>query len=207
MAKLKKTTIIFKLDPRNPEEKILDYAAAAIRGGKLVAFPTETVYGIAANRLDKKAINDLRRAKNRPEAKPFTVHISDVAMIRKMGVAVTSDASKLIKKFWPGPLTIILKAKNGERIGFRMPANKIAIQLIEAAQTPIVAPSANLSGKKAPVEAKKVFEELYGRIDLILDGGRTRVGVESTVVDMTSNAPEILRDGAISDKVRKFLDI
>lgn len=177
---------------------VLDYAAAAVRMGRLVAFPTETVYGIAANKLDKKAIRDLIKAKNRPVLKKFTVHISDAAMIRKMKCRVTKDAKRLMDKFWPGALTIILRSTSGGKIGFRMPANKVALALIEDAGVPVVAPSANVSGKRPPTNAMQVLKELNGKIDLLLDAGPTDVGIESTVIDMTVVPPKILREGAIS---------
>jgi len=185
---------------------VLDYAASAIRMGRLVAFPTETVYGIAANRLDRKAIRDLVKAKNRPVSKKFTVHISDLAMIGKMKCRVTKKAKRLIDKFWPGALTIILKSRTGEKIGFRMPANKVALSLIAEAGVPVIAPSANVSGKKPPTNAMQVLKELNGKIDLLLDAGPTDVGIESTVIDLTITPPKVLREGAISlKKLSKFL--
>lgn len=200
-------TIIFKIDPKKPDKLVLDYAAAAIRLGRLVGFPTETVYGIAANRLDKKAINDLSKAKNRPGQKPFTVHISDLGMIRKMKCRLTKEAKALTGKFWPGPLTVILKSGRGEKIGFRMPANKVALGLIAEARVPIVAPSANISGKRPPTDVMQVLKTLDGKIDLLLDAGPTDLGVESTVIDFTVRPPRILREGAISrGKITKALD-
>ena len=203
-----KHTIVFKVNSRHPEKKILEYAAAAIRAGRLVAFPTETVYGIAANRLDKKAMALLKRAKKRPKGKPFTVHISETAMMRKLGCHPTKKAKKLINRFWPGPLTILLRSKTGEKIGFRMPANKVALGLIDEAKVPVVAPSANISGSPAPTKAGEVLKELDGKIDIILDAGPTKVGVESTVVDLTVSPPKILREGAIDkEKLVKVLGL
>lgn len=186
-----------KINPRNPEPDLIASAADTIRKGGLVVFPTETVYGIAANLLDEKAIERLYRVKERPKDKPFTVHISDVKMIEKMGCELSKEALSLISRFWPGPLTIILKSADGKSVGFRMPANKIAFRLIEAAGVPVVAPSANLSGRDAPASASEAMKDLSGLVDMVLDGGRTEVGVESTVVDMTVVPPKILREGAI----------
>jgi L-threonylcarbamoyladenylate synthase len=188
---------VVKIDPENPDRRIINSAAKAIREGSLVVFPTETVYGIAANLFDKKSVARLYRIKGRPRGKPFTVHVSDIKMIKKMGCAVTKEALRLIKKFWPGPLTIILKVKGGSTMGLRMPANKIALELIRTAAVPVIAPSANLSGKKAPASAQDAIKNLGGKVDIVLDGGRTAIGVESTVIDLTVTPPKILRKGAI----------
>lgn len=196
MSFLKKTKIL-KVDPRNPDSNLIRYAAAVIKLGGLVAFPTETVYGVAANLLDKKAVERLYRVKRRPRSKPFTVHISDLNSIKDMECRITKSARPLIDKFWPGPLTIILRAKNGAKIGFRMPANRIALDLIRAAGVPVIAPSANVSGSGAPSTAKAVLKELDGKIDALLDAGRAEFGVESTVVDLTARPARILREGAI----------
>ena len=190
-------TIILKVDPENPDPKILLKGTEAIRKGGLVAFPTETVYGIAANLLDKTAIEKLYEVKKRPKNKPFTIHISNLDMLKEMGYAVTKEAKILTDKFWPGPLTIILKSRDGKNLGFRMPANKIALELIKVAGVPIVAPSANLSGKTPPTDGEGVLRQLSGQIDILIDGGKTDVGVESTVVDLTASPPKILREGAI----------
>ncbi len=188
---------VIKIDPANPDKRKIAIAAKVIREGGLVIFPTETVYGIAANLLDKKAVERLCRVKARPKDKPFTVHISDLKMIRDMGCVITDTAEKLMAKFWPGPLTIILKSHKGRKIGFRMPANKTALELIRASGVPVVAPSANLSGKSAPVTAEKAILDLEGKVDMVIDGGRTEVALESTVVDLTVDPFKVLRLGAI----------
>lgn len=195
-----KKTVILKIDPNKPDKRIIVLAARAIKSGKLVAFPTDTVYGIAANRLDEKAVRNLSRVKKRPRGKPFTVHVSSLSMLKKMGCPLTRQAKMLISKFWPGPLTIILKSKNGRPVGFRMPANKIALELIDKAGVPIVAPSANLSGNAAPKNGAAVLKDLDGKIDILLDAGRTDIGVESTVVDLTSRPIKVLREGAVKTK-------
>lgn len=196
---------VIKIDPANPDKRKIAIAAKVIKNGGLVIFPTETVYGIAANFLDGKAMERLCRVKARPEGKPFTVHISDLNIIRDMGCEITGIAEKLINEFWPGPLTIILKSHKSRKIGFRMPANKIALELIMASGVPVVAPSANLSGKPAPTTAEEAMADLEGKIDIVIDGGITNVGVESTVIDLTVSPPKILREGAIkSEEILKF---
>lgn len=189
-----------KIDPKDPDKFIIDSAARAIRSGALVVFPTETVYGIAANMLDKKAVAELYRIKKRPDTKPFTVHIADIGMMDLLGCKVTKEAKVLIDKFWPGPLTIILKSEKGGTIGFRMPANKIALELIGRAGVPIVAPSANLSGKRAPTSAQEAMEDLKDLVSMVLDGGKTEIGLESTIIDLTVTPPKVLREGAIKFK-------
>jgi len=200
-------TYVIKIDPKNPDRDLVESAAKAIREGLLVAFPTETVYGIAANALDKRAIGNLYKIKRRSKNKPFTVHIADVGAIESLGCAVTKDARCLINKFWPGPLTIILKSSDNKTLGFRIPANKIALELIRASGVPIIAPSANLSGNKAPTTAFEVLKELDGKIDILIDGGSTDIGIESTVVDLTASGPKILREGAIKSEeiLKSFL--
>lgn len=199
MSSLRKT-LVFRVDARRPDRKALSKAASVLREGGLVAFPTETVYGLAANCADKRAMARLSSVKNRPKGKPFTVHIASAAMIRKMGCRAPKAAKALIKRYWPGPLTVILPRDGGGNTGFRMPANKVALELIRMSGVPVAAPSANLSGSKPPVTAAEVMKELGGRIDVIIDAGRTDVGVESTVVDMTAEPFRILREGAISRK-------
>lgn len=194
-----------KIDPKRPDKKIIAEAAGIVKKGGLVVFPTETVYGIAANLLDDKAITKLYEVKNRSRSKPFTVHISDIKMIEKMGCKVTGRAQALIDRFWPGPLTIILKSENGSTIGFRMPANRIALEFIKAVGTPIVAPSANLSGKAAPKSAKEALKDLEGHVDMVLDAGLTDIGLESTVIDLTAAPPKVLREGAIkAEDLKKY---
>lgn len=194
-----------KIDPKRPDKKIIAEAADTVKKGGLVVFPTETVYGIAASLLDDKAITRLYKIKKGRRSKPFTVHISDIKMIEKMGCKATGRAKALIDRFWPGPLTIILKSENGETIGFRMPANRIALEFIKAVGAPIVAPSANLSGKDAPTSAKDAFKDLEGRVDMVLDAGLTDIGLESTVIDLSAEPPKVLREGAIkAEDLKKY---
>lgn len=194
-----------KIDPKRPDKKIIASAADIVKKGGLVVFPTETVYGIAANLLDDKAITKLYEVKNRPRSKPFTAHISGIKMIEKMSCKVTRGAKALIDRFWPGPLTIILKSENGKKIGFRMPANRIALEFIKAVGAPIAASSANLSGKAAPTSTEEILKDLEGKVDMVLDAGLTDIGLESTVIDLTAEPPKVLREGAIkAEDLKKY---
>lgn len=199
MSSLKKTQVL-KINSSRSDTRVISFAAKVIREGGLVAFPTETVYGLGANLLDKRAIANLCKVKDRPGNKPFTVHIAALHTIRRMGCTLKKESLRLAKRFWPGPLTMVLKAGDGSKIGFRMPDHKAALKLIKLSRVPVVAPSANLNGQAAPRSAMEVLKGLGGRIDLLLDGGRTSIGTESTVVDMTVTPPKILREGAIKNK-------
>ncbi|MFA5143353.1 MAG: L-threonylcarbamoyladenylate synthase [Candidatus Omnitrophota bacterium] len=192
-----KRTVVLQVNPERPDKRSISLGAGMLRSGGLVAFPTETVYGLGANLLDEKAIARLCRVKHRPKGKQFTVHIENISAIKKLKCEIPPAAGKLIDKYWPGPLTIILKSKDGARTGFRMPANAVALALIRQAKVPVVAPSANISGRRPPTGPEGVLKQLAGRIDLLLDAGPSEVGVESTVVDMTVSPPQILRAGAI----------
>lgn len=201
-----KRTIVLKVNADRPGKKVIARAAKRLRAGALVAFPTETVYGLGANVLNKKAVARLYKVKRRPKTKPFTVHIEDASLIRKLGCEITKEAGRLMDKYWPGPLTMILNCRNGEKIGFRMPDNKVALGLIKESGVPVVAPSANISGQEPPTRPGDVLKQLGGKIDLLLDAGPTDVGIESTVIDMTVSPPGILREGAISrEKLSKVL--
>lgn len=192
-------TEVIKLDPQNPDRDGIKQAAFALKKGGLVAFPTETVYGLAANMASRKGMDRLIKVKQRPMGKLFSIHIADKEKIEDFARNVPVGAYKLIDKFWPGPLTIILWSKkdDNQTVGIRMPSNKIALDLINLANVPIVAPSANISGKKSPVSAQEVLDDLDGKIDILLDGGKTALGVSSSVVDFTLKTPEVMREGAI----------
>lgn len=193
-------TEIIKINPENPDKKAIDKAAGILKKGGLVAFPTETVYGLGALYGNKKAMKRIYEVKQRPETKPLTVHISKTETITSLGCDIPRVADILIKKFWPGPLTIILKSAKGGKpsIAFRMPEGKIATRLIEASGGALVAPSANISGEKPSVNVYEVLASLDGRIDAVIDGGSVRIGVESTVIDATVFPCRVLREGAIS---------
>lgn len=191
-------TKIIRINPNFPEKDLIKEAARLLRKGGLVAFPTETVYGVGANYLDKEAIDRLYKIKKRSRTKPFTVHIAEFGTLKELMIDLPENAERIIQRFWPGPLTIVAFNKEKERIGIRMPRNKIALELIREASIPMVAPSANISGGKAPNSAKDVVNELFGSIDMILDGGYTDIGIESTVLDVTREPFTILRQGALS---------
>ena len=193
-------TKIIKVNPHFPEETFIKEAAAVLRKGGLVAFPTETVYGIAANFLDEKAIDRLYRIKKRPRNKPFTIHIAKPDALKELKIDLPERAKKIIHKFWPGPLTIVAFNNKREKIGIRMPSNKIALALINEASIPIVAPSANISGGKPPISAEEIIFQMKGSIDIILDSGATEIGVESSVLDVTAQPFTILREGAVSKR-------
>ena len=181
-------------------------AAALIRAGDLVAFPTETVYGLGANAFDPAAVARIYVAKGRPASDPVIVHVAASSQLAEVTPAIPEMAHALIAAFWPGPLTLVLP--RGPRIppavsaglptvAVRMPAHRVALALIEAAGVPIAAPSANLFARTSPTTARHVLDDLGGRIPLILDGGPTPVGLESTVLDLTGPAPRILRPGGV----------
>lgn len=202
-----KKTLIIKINPKKPEKSKIVFAANIIRQGGIVAFPTETVYGLGANALNPKAVLKIFKAKNRPQDNPLIVHIADRKEIYRLAESVSKKVEKLINKFWPGPLTLLLKkskivpyAVTGglDTVAIRMPAHSIALALIKAAETPVAAPSANLAGRPSPTAAEHVLEDLSGRIDAVIDGGKTRVGVESTILDLTSKQPMMLRPGGVT---------
>jgi tRNA threonylcarbamoyl adenosine modification protein (Sua5/YciO/YrdC/YwlC family) len=191
------STKIIKIDPHNPAEEILKEAAQIIENGGLVIIPTETVYGIAANLLDKEAIDRLYKIKERPQDKPFSLHIDRKDRIEEFARNIPVLAYKLTERFWPGPLTVILKAKDQGTVGIRMPDNEIALEIIELAKVPVVCPSANLSGCPPPRNFSQAIKDLNGLVNLAIDAGDTKLGLESTVVDLTVEPIKILREGVI----------
>jgi L-threonylcarbamoyladenylate synthase len=188
-------------------------AAQFIRDGKIVAFPTETVYGLGANIFDVSAVLSIFTAKGRPDDNPLIAHICELADLPQLTANVTKSAAEFIKAFFPGPLTVILpkhenvpvQATGGlDTIGIRMPSHPLALDFIRACGVPLVAPSANLSGKPSPTSWASVRDDLDGRIPCILKGEPTQVGLESTVVDCTTEVPVILRAGAVTlEQLRK----
>jgi len=200
-------TEIVRLNPEHPQEEAIEQAARIIRSGGLVAFPTETVYGLGADAMNEQAIQKIFEAKGRPADNPLIVHVSDRCMLDRVASDVTRKAELLIAKFWPGPLTLVLKRRPEvalsvsaglPTVAVRMPQSKVALELIGRARTPIAAPSANRSGRPSPTSAAHVALDLDGRIEMILDGGTTNIGIESTVLDMTSDVPLLLRPGWIT---------
>ncbi len=202
-----------KIFDNTPES--LKKAAALICEGKTVVFPTETVYGLGANMLSKDAVMGIYEAKGRPSDNPLIVHIADFDEVYAIADEVSDGAKKLMDKFWPGPLTIILKKKQCvpdvvsaglETVGIRMPENETARRFIAECKLPIAAPSANISGKPSPTSFEHVFEDMNGRVAGIIKGEDSRVGVESTVIDMSGEIPTVLRPGGVSvEQLREVL--
>ena len=182
-------------------------AAEILKQGGLVAFPTETVYGLGGNGLDKEAAKKIYAAKGRPSDNPLILHVSSIEEVYPLVKALPEKAKKLMETFWPGPLTLVLpksdlvpKESTGglETVALRSPENALTLSLIRACGFPIAGPSANLSGRPSPTEASHVFEDLGGRIEGILEDGAVGIGVESTIVDLSENCPTLLRPGAIT---------
>ncbi len=202
------------VDRENPELQRIRVAAGVIRKGGLVAFPTETVYGLGANTFDTKAVARIFEAKNRPYDNPTIVHVAKRSDVYKLAREVPAIVEELTERFWPGPLTLLLKKadhvprpRSPGEITLRMPNHKVALALISESNLPISAPSANISGGVSPTTAQHVYKDLAGRIEIILDGGPTEVGVESTVLDLTSPVPTILRPGGVTlEDLKEILD-
>jgi L-threonylcarbamoyladenylate synthase len=199
-----KQTIMLKVDAQQPDIEKIRAAADIIRKGGLVAFPTETVYGLGADALNSKAVFALFKAKKRPMDNPPIIHVENVDDVYRLAKQVPPKADQLMKKFWPGPLTLVLKrsdtvpnvtAAGLNTIAIRMPQHAVALALIKESHSPIAAPSANLAGKPSPTSAEHVFTDLNGRIDAILDTGPTCIGVESTVLDLSVDPALVLRPG------------
>lgn len=201
-------TEVIKIDTNTPDwQTKLDYPAHVIKSGGLVAFPTETVYGLGANAFDENALERIYKAKGRPSDNPLIVHVADIEKVSELVRKMPPIAKKLMEAFWPGPLTLIMPKSDKvpfiitaglDTVAVRMPSNAIALELIKKSGVPVAAPSANSSGKPSPTLAGHVISDLSGRIDIIIDGGSTRVGVESTVLDITVDPPVILRPGGIT---------
>ena len=198
----------------NTDIRFIEEAGKVIRNGGTVAFPTETVYGLGANALDDEAVRKIFIAKGRPQDNPLIIHVS-TKEISGLVKDVPEVAQKIIDKFWPGPLTVILEKKdiipnvtsaNLNTIGIRMPNSEIALKLIELAERPIAAPSANISGRPSPTEVERCVEDLNGRVDYIIGGESSDIGVESTIVDCTVNPPLVLRPGGITLEMLKEIN-
>jgi L-threonylcarbamoyladenylate synthase len=200
-------TRVLRVDPEAPQAEAIAQAAAVIVSGGLVAFPTETVYGLGANALDGRAVEAIFRAKERPAYDPLIVHLADAGALEVVAARVPAVALELASAFWPGPLTMVLPrhpriprqvTAGGDTVAVRVPAHRVASALITAAGVPIAAPSANRFGRVSPTCAAHVLADLEGRIDLLLDGGSTTVGLESTVISLVGETPTILRPGGVS---------
>ncbi|MBQ3546247.1 MAG: threonylcarbamoyl-AMP synthase [Lachnospiraceae bacterium] len=203
-------TIIRSTDIDNIDIEVIKLASEFLHSGDMVAFPTETVYGLGANALDELASAKIYEAKGRPSDNPLIVHVANEEQVKRLVKEIPESAKKLMKAFWPGPLTLIFKKSDIvpkgttgglDTVAVRMPDHKIALKLIEYSDVVIAAPSANTSGRPSPTTASHVKDDLDGRISMIIDGGAVGIGIESTIVDVTEEIPMILRPGYISKKM------
>ncbi len=208
-------TRIEKITDVKKDIDLIIQASQAIKEGELVAFPTETVYGLGADGLNEEAVKKVYRAKGRPSDNPIILHVDSITMLERLVTEISKEAYILIQSFWPGPLTIVLKKSKLvpqiitaglDSVAVRMPSHPLALALIKESNTPIAAPSANTSGRPSPPRAEHVIEDMDGKISFILDGGETGVGLESTVIDLTGKIPMILRPGGITiEQIREEL--
>lgn len=194
---------------KNPEYTKLKEPAQIIKAGGIVIFPTETVYGIGVNGLNETAIKKLYEVKKRPITKPISLLVNSIEMIEEVAKDITEIEYDLIKKFLPGPLTIVLKKKENvpnivtagfDTVGIRMPENEIALKLIEYAGVPIATPSANISGKPSGTNLKEIMKDFKDNVDYFIDGGENKIGVASTILQIIDGNPHILRKGKISEE-------
>jgi L-threonylcarbamoyladenylate synthase len=199
--------LVFQVNAKSPQRAILQQAASVLRRGGLVAFPTETVYGLGADALDRKAVEKIFTAKHRPSWDPLIVHVRDVAMARSLAKKLPPIFDTLTDRFWPGPLTLVVEKServpgevtaNRPNVALRMPRHPVAALLLAEAGLPIAAPSANRFGRPSPTRAEHVLADLGNDIEMILDAGPTTLGVESTVLDLTQTPPGILRPGGVT---------
>lgn len=203
-------TKVIKIDNDIPSTQLrqkLKEPSKALKEGFLVAFPTETVYGLGANALDENAVKAIFAAKGRPSDNPLIVHVADYDEVEMLAYDISATAKILMEEYWPGPLTLVMNKKPRvpdivtaglDTVAVRMPSHPIAIELIKMAGVPVAAPSANISGKPSPTKASHVLEDFEGSIPYIIDGGDCRVGLESTVLDVRGDVPRILRPGDIT---------
>ena len=200
-------TIIKKADAENINIDVINEAGAIIKRGGLVAFPTETVYGLGANGMDEEAASKIYAAKGRPSDNPLILHISDIKMLDGIVSDVPKAAKILMEKFWPGPMTLVFRKRKEvpygttgglDTVAVRFPSHKVALDIISASGVPIAAPSANTSGRPSPTKASHVIEDMDGKVDMIVDGGEVGIGIESTIIDVTGDVPMILRPGYIT---------
>lgn len=195
------------IDITTEYEKALSESAKLIKSGEVVGIPTETVYGLAANALDENAVKKIYIAKGRPSDNPLIVHISDISELSALVAEIPEKVKIMAEKFWPGPLTMIMKKSDIipnttsgglDTVAVRMPQSEYARAIIKACGVPLAAPSANLSGSPSPTNAKYVYDDMNGRIPLIIDGGKSKIGVESTVITFATDIPTLLRPGGVT---------
>lgn len=208
-------TLVVKINKDKIEEKSIEEAANIIKNGGLVAFPTETVYGLGANGLDEGAVSKIFKAKGRPQDNPLILHVHSMEQIKDLVIEIPQIAITVMEEFWPGPLTILFKRSNRvpdiitaglDTVALRMPKNDIALSLIRESNCPIAAPSANISGRPSPTSSSHVIQDLMGKVDMIIDGGMTGIGLESTVLDLSGDMPMILRPGGVTlEELRKII--
>lgn len=200
-------TKLLKIEDPQLQQREVEEAARIIRQGGLVAIPTETVYGLGANALDPQAVTNIFRAKGRPQDNPLIIHVQDAAQAEKYAVDIPKEYDELCRRFSPGPLTVILKKKDCipmetsgglDTVAIRIPSHPVARAIIAAAAVPVAAPSANLSGKPSPTTPEHCVDDLWGRVDAIVDSGECAVGVESTVISLAEEKPILLRPGAVT---------
>jgi L-threonylcarbamoyladenylate synthase len=200
------TTLVLAVDPFSPDPSTIASAVEVLRGGGLVAFPTETVYGLGASALDTRAVARIFAAKGRPANNPLIVHVWDAEAARSLTATWPEAAARLAQRFWPGPLTLVLPKRDhvpaivtagGPTVAVRVPAHPVALALLHACQLPLAAPSANRSSRLSPTRGQHVLRDLDGRIDMLLDAGPTSGGLESTVLDLAGPKPRLLRPGLI----------
>jgi tRNA threonylcarbamoyl adenosine modification protein (Sua5/YciO/YrdC/YwlC family) len=197
------TAGVIKIDGHDPDMGRIREAAAACKDGKLIAFPTETVYGIGGRMNAPNVEKRLREIKGRSDTKPFAYHIGDWEMLDVLKVKKTPLVRCFARQFWPGPVSLVVCDLDGKKIGIRFPKNRIALALIRETGEPLIATSANVSGKPSPHTAQQVAEQLKGAFDCLIDGGRTELALDSTVVDLTGDVPAILRKGAHGAEVER----
>ncbi|WP_041719399.1 L-threonylcarbamoyladenylate synthase [Alkaliphilus oremlandii] len=205
-----KDTMVIGMEPNKIDRRLIVECGSILRNGGVVAFPTETVYGLGANALDANAIKKIFEAKGRPSDNPLIVHIAKKEDVIPLVKNIPEIGRILMEKFWPGPLTLLFEKSDIipnevtaglSTVGIRMPSHPIAGALIEAAQVPVAAPSANTSGRPSPTKGQHVIEDMMGRVDAIISGGECNVGLESTVLDITGDIPMILRPGGVTKEM------
>lgn len=210
-------TTIFEINKDNIDAKMIREAAALLKNGGLVAFPTETVYGLGGNAFSSETVEKIFLAKGRPGDNPLIVHIHSMGQLEILAENIPKEAIILAEKFWPGPLTMIFKAKKSiplivtggmDTVGIRMPSDLVALELLKTADIPVAAPSANISGRPSPTKGEHVIEDLSGKIDGIIVSSQSVLGIESTVLDLTVTPALILRPGSVSlEEIKKYIPV